>query len=147
MAALGQKVELFVADMAVAVDFYTRVLGFEAHETRRAELAGRTLVHTAVQSGPVVIGLGLLDRLADGHHLRRAPAAPNGIGFEFVIYVAGAELEAWYERACRESTLRIEPLGLKPWGARDFRVVDPDGYYIRISEPDADSAREAAGAT
>ncbi|MEI9989423.1 MAG: VOC family protein [Rhizomicrobium sp.] len=132
-----------MADLAVAEDFYKRVLGFEAHETRQAELAGRMLVHTAMQSGPVIIGLGLIDRLADGHHLRRAPAAPKGIGFEFVIYVAGEELEAWYERARRESTLSIEPLGLKPWGARDFRVVDPDGYYIRISEPDRDSVPAA----
>jgi uncharacterized glyoxalase superfamily protein PhnB len=27
----------------------------------------------------------------------------------------------------------LEPLRERPWGLRDFRVVDPDGYYLRIT--------------
>jgi uncharacterized glyoxalase superfamily protein PhnB len=26
------------------------------------------------------------------------------------------------------------PVTLQPWGNRDFRVTDPDGYYVRLSE-------------
>jgi hypothetical protein len=26
-----------------------------------------------------------------------------------------------------------EPLKEQPWGAEDFRIVDPDGYYWRIT--------------
>src|SRR6185436_4757073 len=33
------------------------------------------------------------------------------------------------------------PVTLQPWGDRDFRLTDPDGYYVRLSEghaiPDA----------
>lgn len=25
-------------------------------------------------------------------------------------------------------------LAERPWGSRDFRVIDPNGYYIRINE-------------
>ena len=24
----------------------------------------------------------------------------------------------------------------RPWGLRDFRVADPDGYYLRITTPE-----------
>ncbi len=27
-----------------------------------------------------------------------------------------------------------EPLQDRPWGLRDFRVSDPDGYYVRVTE-------------
>ncbi len=27
----------------------------------------------------------------------------------------------------------IEPLLVRPWGLTDFRVADPDGYYLRIT--------------
>jgi lactoylglutathione lyase len=27
----------------------------------------------------------------------------------------------------------VELLCDRPWGLRDFRVVDPDGYYLRIT--------------
>ena len=27
-----------------------------------------------------------------------------------------------------------EDLGDRPWGLRDFRVLDPAGYYLRITD-------------
>jgi hypothetical protein len=30
-----------------------------------------------------------------------------------------------------------EPLTDRPWGLRDFRVVDPDGYYLRVTHGNA----------
>lgn len=34
---------------------------------------------------------------------------------------------------------RIEALDDRPWGARDFRLVDPDGYYVRVTSRSARS--------
>jgi hypothetical protein len=31
---------------------------------------------------------------------------------------------------------RMEPMLDRPWGLRDFRMVDPDGYYLRITSHD-----------
>jgi lactoylglutathione lyase len=28
----------------------------------------------------------------------------------------------------------------QPWGLHDFRVVDPDGYYLRVTHGDAAAA-------
>ncbi len=30
-----------------------------------------------------------------------------------------------------------EQITERPWGLRDFRLLDPDGYYWRITEPPA----------
>lgn len=34
-----------------------------------------------------------------------------------------------------------EDLVVRPWGLRDFRVVDPSGYYLRITERHPGTAR------
>jgi lactoylglutathione lyase len=46
------------------------------------------------------------------------------------------DVEGVYNAAIEEAARlggRIEPLADRPWGARDFRLVDPDGYYVRVS--------------
>jgi uncharacterized glyoxalase superfamily protein PhnB len=27
----------------------------------------------------------------------------------------------------------VEPLAARPWGQTDFRLIDPDGYYVRVT--------------
>ncbi len=28
---------------------------------------------------------------------------------------------------------RVESLTARPWGQTDFRLIDPDGYYVRVT--------------
>lgn len=139
MNLIGQKIELFVSDLEVSVDFYGRVLGFEVGTQRQVGPEGNELRHVPVWRGPTMIGLGLLSRLVKSHHLRRGGIdAERGIGVEMCFYVDDGEIDAFYGRvqgACRTT---LEPLVLQPWGSRDFRVIDPDGYYLRFSTPDRD---------
>jgi lactoylglutathione lyase len=51
------------------------------------------------------------------------------------------EIVLYTTRNLEEEHTRLERLGLKPtdiklqpWGVKDFRMTDPGGYYIRISE-------------
>jgi lactoylglutathione lyase len=142
MTIIGQKIELFVDDLDASVDFYHRVLGFEVGPERQTILEGSRLRHVPVWNGATMIGLGLIDRLTEDHHLRRSGLnASRGIGVELCLYVEDSELDAYYERAVRECKTKIEELVEQPWAARDFRVVDPDGYYVRISSPDRDYRR------
>src|SRR5688572_32273967 len=30
---------------------------------------------------------------------------------------------------------RCDPLGIKPWGMKEFAIVDPDGNLLRIGQP------------
>jgi hypothetical protein len=36
-------------------------------------------------------------------------------------------------RSKRAGERVVEPIRTQPWGLRDFRIVDPDGYYLRVT--------------
>ena len=45
------------------------------------------------------------------------------------------DVDALYKHVQAEAPHAItEELVSQPWGLSDFRVADPDGYYIRIQE-------------
>jgi hypothetical protein len=54
----------------------------------------------------------------------------TGLGVEIVLKVA--DIENAY-RIAKESDWPVSDLALQPWGLRDFRLVDPDGYYLRVT--------------
>jgi len=125
---LESKFELFVTDVAESARFY-EALGFSvAH----AKLDG----YSTLRSGDTIVALSPVPwwlPLRVAGFLRRPP-----IGTEIVFYTD------------RLGQLREElvaagydpgPIALQSWGDRDFRVTDPDGYYVRMSEgravPDA----------
>ena len=143
MNVLAQKIELFVRDVERSASFYVEALGFERAPTRTVMLSGEELVHVPLSNGPVLLGIGLISRLPENHYHRRSGAnALLGTGVELCLYVADSELEAWYARAkaaCARFDLSgSEALSMRPWGARDFRVLDPDEYYVRVTAPDRD---------
>ncbi len=47
-----------------------------------------------------------------------------------------ADVDAAYAHA-RDAAARhggqVEPLTARAWGQTDFRLIDPDGYYIRVT--------------
>ncbi len=118
---LESKFELFVATPAESARLYA-ALGFSiAH----AKPDG----YTTLTSGGTVVALSPLPwwlPLWLAGWLRRPP-----LGTEIVLYTA--ELEGLRERLLAAG---YEPgeIALQPWGDRDFRITDPDGYYLRISE-------------
>ena len=120
----GLRVELFVDDVERSVAFYERVLGF-AREQESSD-------YVAIRRGTVRIGIGAAAGLP-AHHYFDPPSLQGrrGIGIELVIEVDDVE------SACRMVTEAshpvLVPLGERPWGLRDFRIVDPDGYFLRIT--------------
>ena len=126
---VGLQFELFCADLAATVSFWVTVLGFEAPD--RSGVNG----YTSLRSGPVEIGVCQRDGLPPGHHFRADRfASQAGVGVEIVLFVD--DLDAAYDRATVALTAgsgQLEPLQDRPWGMRDFRVIDPDGYYVRVT--------------
>lgn len=55
-----------------------------------------------------------------------------GYGVEIVLIVS--DLVAYYERVKAIANV-VEELTMQPWGMKDFRAVDPFGYYLRFSPP------------
>ena len=121
------RFELFVADLDVAIDFYTRVLGFGLRQ--------RDESYAFVVRDEVRIGFGLIADLPptdDGPGFSQERVlAGRGAGVELVLEVG--DLNGVY-RVVQASGHRVaEPLRRQPWGLTDFRIADPDGYYLRIT--------------
>jgi lactoylglutathione lyase len=115
------RVELFPADLDRFVDFYTRVLRFTLEVDRREDGGG----YAAVARGSVRIGAVKAWRALDS--ASRVPPA----GAELVLEVDAVDAE---HAAVVASGWPIDAgLQEQPWGLRDFRVFDPDGYYLRIT--------------
>lgn len=127
------RMELFVDDVDVSVSFYCDVLGFRVD--RRAE------DYVSLRRGVVVLGLGPVAKLpeqAEGQGFTRQRLdGDKGAGVEIVLELDGLdELRALYER-CRRRAAISDELTLRPWGLHDFRLADPDGYYLRVTHGNA----------
>jgi len=58
------------------------------------------------------------------------------VGVEIVLEVD--DVEGWHARVGASGYPILESLQDRPWGLRDFRIADPDGYYLRITSGPAD---------
>jgi lactoylglutathione lyase len=115
------RIELFPADLDVFVDFYTRVLGFEVFADRRHE----DPPYAAVRRGRVQIGAVRAWTPVD----RSARGLPTGT--ELVLEID--DLTAERDRIIAADWPLDEDLTERPWGLTDFRLYDPDGYYLRVT--------------
>jgi lactoylglutathione lyase len=118
------RLELFVGDLPRSLDFYLRVLDFE----RAAERPGG---YTPLVRGSVRLALNHHSELGADHPIRWDGDARPGRGVEIVLEVD--DVEAVYRHVVSENWPRSAELTRRPWGLMDFRVVDPDGYYWRIT--------------
>ena len=119
------RLELFVADPEKSATFYTQALGFGR--------AKSSVGYVPVRAGSVVIGLGLRTNLPRNHYFNpELQSARRGLGAEIVLEVD--DVKASFEKVqAADAECIVSPLTRRPWGATDFRVVDPDGYYLRIT--------------
>lgn len=122
---MSLRMELFVDDLEKSVEFYTKVLGFE----RLKGSAG----YAPVRCGSVLIGLGRASELSSRHYFNpELRTARRGLGTEIVLEVD--DLQAFYEKVKATGYAKIlSPPHRQTWGATDFRMADPDGYYLRIT--------------
>ena len=128
------RLELFVADLARSTAWYVDVLGFTV--VRRDD------GYVSLRNGSVVLGLGPVAKLpptgAGPGHTQQRVRAHAGAGVEIVLELADvAAVEAAAARVERSRWPLVEPLTDRPWGLRDFRVADPDGYYLRVTHGEA----------
>jgi catechol 2,3-dioxygenase-like lactoylglutathione lyase family enzyme len=103
-------------DLAAAIAFYS-ALGFTLAE----EFEGG---YAILEVGP--------------HELHLAACDPFDPAQSLVaVYLRVADVEAWHARALglglpASGIPRLHPLENKPWGLREFALIDPDGTLIRI---------------
>ncbi|MBW2416395.1 MAG: glyoxalase [Deltaproteobacteria bacterium] len=115
------KVELFVADTVESAKFYA-ILGIVVVHAKPSG-------YTTLRSESTVIALSPVPWWLPLRWLGFLRYPP--IGTEIVLYTAQLEqARAAFERAGYSPG----EIAVQPWGDRDFRITDPDGYYIRVSE-------------
>ena len=121
------RLELFVEDVDASVAFYERALGFR--------VARRESEYVSLRRGDAELGLaaisGLPARGAGPGFSQERLARDRGAGVEIVLEVE--DLEAAVDAVERAGFGLVEPPRARPWGLRDFRVADPDGYYLRVT--------------
>jgi lactoylglutathione lyase len=120
------KVELFVSDLARSRAFY-EALGFR-------------VVREFGDWQMLALGDNALDLQGDAHALAgphyftpEIGRFPRGTGVEISIEVE--DVDALYELAQRLGVDIVRAIQDRPWKARDFRIADPDGYFIRFTTP------------
>ena len=116
------RCELFPTDLGPMVDFYTRVLRFTLYRDERQT----DHPYVALRRGEVLVGAAHREGAAASHE-RRPPT-----GVELVLEVD--DVVAEFDHVCSQEWPLEGDLLVRPWGLRDFRILDPSGYYLRITE-------------
>jgi lactoylglutathione lyase len=117
-------IELHVPDFKAAIKFYSR-LGFK--------LQWRTEDYLVMKREKSVLNFygGSEKVYSHSYFGRFKKNTKRGYGVEIIIPVE--RVEAFYN-SVRKFARVVQPLKLKKWGRRDFRIVDPFGFYLRITE-------------
>jgi uncharacterized glyoxalase superfamily protein PhnB len=105
---------LQVADLSAAIAFYRDMLGFEVGWTwgdppRRASVRRDRVELTFVESAG-------------------AESATSS------VYVHTTGIDDYYRRVSRSDAVTV-PIGYRPYGMRDFSIVDPSGNQLTFGEP------------
>ena len=129
-APMTNRFELFASNPFRLARFYEEILGFQVVDEIPQPNGG---TYIALQNGFTQIGIlsasELIGRFPMGllKYFRSPP-----IGTEIVLEVD--DLGAVYNRVVSASYPIQARVSVQPWGLRDFRMFDPDWYYLRITE-------------
>jgi len=117
-------IELHVPDFKKAIAFYSR-LGFK--------LSWRTEDYLVMKRKRSVLNFyGGSEKVYSHSYFGQFKKTTKcGYGVEIIIPVD--RVKRVYDRV-RKFAKIVQPLQLKKWGRRDFRIVDPFGFDLRITE-------------
>jgi catechol 2,3-dioxygenase-like lactoylglutathione lyase family enzyme len=119
-------IEFFVEDLARSRDFYTSVLGF-------AVVRQKDDGYTELNRGAATVAINDHRMPHLDHPTRPAAGERTGKGVEVVLVTDS--LQEVYDHVRASGWPIPTPLTEQPWGMTDFRIVDPDGIYIRMPAP------------
>jgi cold shock CspA family protein/uncharacterized glyoxalase superfamily protein PhnB len=123
--AVQLQVNLAVQDLQRSAQFYARILNFKT--------VIETPGHILLNRGSLVLGLKTDELFWPQPTGEGEEGVKRGAGVELVLEMS--DIQDFYEQIQRLGIPIHEPLREQPWEARDFRILDPDGYYWRITSP------------
>lgn len=131
--------ELHVPDFAKAREFY-KLFGFsdlryDPQSGGNSELGYLVLKRKDALGETHINFYGNKEKVSQHSHFKDfPPTTPRGYAVEITIPVT--DVNALWE-ATKDKLTQVQiaqPLVLKRWGKKDFRVVDPFGFYVRFTE-------------
>lgn len=121
----GVFIELYVEDIPYYVDFFTRVLDFTV-------LVNHSIFVELRRGAETILLNGEGKTLESEHYFfGKLNSNPKGTGVEIGIVVDN--LQDVYQKALKFNHLKCTPIVKQEWGMSDFRIVLPDGYYLRLT--------------
>lgn len=131
--------ELHVPDFDTERKFYS-IFGFKELSYDPTSGGGSTLGYMVLERtdsvGRTLVNFyGDKPEVSQHHHFRDFPTStPRGYGVEVTIPVSDVEA-LWNEVSTKlDGECISQPLSVKRWNKKDFRIVDPFGFYIRFTE-------------
>lgn len=122
------QLELHVDDFGLVKDYYGK-LEFNTVWERQPE--GNKGYLVLENNGNVLCFWCGTEDIYDQEYFKQFPRnTPRGFGVEVVLMVE--DIEEFYRRVQDFANI-VEPLIEQPWGLKDFRCVDPYGYYLRFT--------------
>ncbi len=126
--------ELHVPDFKKVKDFYSK-LGFEKMwEYPPKDQSG----YLVMKRGDSILAFFCGNEYVYNHpYFKKFPRNTiRGYGVEVAIYITDKPIETYYKDVSEKIGKKsiAQPLVLKPWGSKDFRITDPFGYYLCIRE-------------
>ena len=111
-----------VADVAAAIQWYSRVLDFKPQ-----------VVNPPGDEAPVY---AVLDRDAASLHLLRLDEAPYGLRAPVQAqFWINSNLDELFRHVESQGASILQKPGDRPWGHRDFMIADPDGNVVWVTQP------------
>ena len=131
--------ELHIPDFTAARAFYA-LFGFNERHYDPTSGGGSDLGYMVLERtdglGSTYINFyGDHEKVAHHAHFKDfPPATPRGYAVEITIPVSGVD-GLWQSTQSKLRPDQIaQELALKRWGKKDFRVIDPFGFYVRFTE-------------
>ena len=120
---------LTVNDISRSLAWYTKVLGFTVEERYEHEgkLGGASLV-----AGDVRWFLSQDD-------FTKGKDRPKGVGMRFVLETV-QDLDQLATAIKARGGVLAGEVTERPWGTRDFTILDPDGFRLTITHRESDEA-------
>ncbi len=131
--------ELHVPDFSKVREFYSmfgfRELRYDPTSGGGSDLGYLVICREDVLGETHLNFYGDKEKVSQHSHFRDFPAdTPRGYAVEITIPVSDIEGLWKSVKDKLKPEQIIQPLRLKRWGKKDFRVVDLHGFYVRFTE-------------
>jgi hypothetical protein len=132
--------ELHVPSFKPVREFYKQFgfeeLSYDPTSGGGSDLGYMVLIRRDSVGDTMINFYGDKDKVAKHAHFKDFPTdTPRGYAVEITVVVSDVEGLWQAVEPNLAKDIISQPLTVKRWGKKDFRLVDPFGFYVRFTEP------------